>query len=229
MVVSFGDASYMRWVSFEYYELIKKHAAIVRYTDYSVLTKKQLLSAKADGIPEVMLAYGRQRNGDLLEWQAHSGLGLTGCINLLPLQQIYRSPAPDELYIAADDEPELHQFRPVDIFKADACIGLLHNDQRSPRLVYFDENDRRVVSLEVDIQGYMSLLMLSLGFLNWQSLLVELASPRGQIRPFTLEADTVHCNILRRILPVFAQVFPAFDLNAFVDCYDQVKLPTTFQ
>ncbi|MDO7873776.1 hypothetical protein Q5H93_03460 [Hymenobacter sp. ASUV-10] len=145
------------------------------------------------------------------------------------MQEIYAPLTPDDFYIYyiydTNDDARLQDFRPVDIFKADACVGLLHDAQRSPHLYHFEERGwPRLLPLEVDIQGYMNLLQLTLGFLNWQSLLVELASPRGLARPFTLDADRATCDTLRMILPRFLQVYPDFSLEEFVARYDQVKL-----
>ncbi|GAB3825757.1 hypothetical protein GCM10028821_07070 [Hymenobacter jeollabukensis] len=209
---------------FTVYDELDRHMEMPWSQPYGVLKKKQLAAFQAEGIPEVVLLYGRYVNGLRADWQARGGVRLEGSINLLPVERIYGPLDPDEFLVLPEDAPELHHFRPVDMFKPDACVGLLHDERRSPQLYYYDESDRDLEPLDLDLQGYISLLQFTWGFLNWQLLLLELASPAGQARPFRLQPDSLASNTIAWKLPLLAQQIPDWDLDAFVAHYDLVKL-----
>jgi hypothetical protein len=215
----------MRQVSFKVYGELEEHMEILRHVNpQSALTKKKLAAFRADGVPEVILNYGLYTNGMRADWRAREGVRLEGSINLLPVERIYGPLDPDEFLVLPEDPPARHHFRPIDMFKNDACVGLLHDERRSPELYYYDESEWEPIALDLDLQGYISLLQFTWGFLNWQLLLVELASPAGQARPYRLRPDSLASNTLQDLLPLIAQQIPDWNLEAFVAHYDVVKL-----
>ena len=197
---------------------------ILWHVDPHTLTKKKLAAFRSEGVPEVVLLYGQHTGGLRVDWQARGGVRLEGSINLLPVERIYGPLDPDEFLVLPEDSPAVHHFRPVDMFKPDACVGLIHDERRSPELYYYDESERDPVALDLDLQGYISLLQFTWGFLNWQLLLLARASPAGQARPFRLPPDSLASNSIGEDLPLMAQQNPDWDLDAFVAHYDQVKL-----
>ncbi len=214
----------MRRVLFLTALAIEERMEYLWHQSYGILKKKQLTLFRQEGIPEVVLSYGSSINGLRVDWQAREGVRLAGSINLLPVERIYGPLDPDEFLVLPDDLPAVHHFRPIDMFKNDACVGLLHDERRSPELYYYDESDRDPIALDLDLQGYISLLQFTWGFSNWQLLLVELAGPAGPARPYRLRPDSLASNTLQDLLPLVAQQIPDWNLDAFVAHYDLVKL-----
>ncbi|MDO7873779.1 hypothetical protein Q5H93_03475 [Hymenobacter sp. ASUV-10] len=205
------------------YDCLFKLATKDIHVAYRGATQKQVAQAKADRIPASIITYAKRLNGIHMQWTAHKG-GTVFHVHLLPLDKLYGPSREGEIYFGLEGEdPRLRVYRPLDRFADAASVGLLHDERRSPELYHYNIDDE-LLPTGVDLPGYFELLELTLGWPHWQSLLVQLASPAGQARPFRVLPD-VHGNMIDELLAGLPQLVPSFSLEQFVARYDAVKLP----
>ena len=200
--------------------LIEAVATVENAQSYGGVTKKELQKIPhADWIPEIMLDYGRRRNGFGVTWRTAGNPSYNGAINLLPLTKIYGGDWAGTVYHGTPDEdPRRRCFKPVDLFAPDTCVGLYHDEHADPQLYYYEFGEEPS-PLGLDVQGYYQLLPYSLGFFHWQRLLLELASLAPDA-PYTPYDGTA-----RRFAQAMPALLPDFDLSALVAAYRRVRLP----
>jgi hypothetical protein len=208
-----------------FYSKIKKSTVLTVNKTYRHMTQKQVAQAKADRIPPEILSYGASFNGLTMRWN-NAEATTYGSIDIRPVQEIYGPSLEGEIYFGFDGEdPRLRTYRIVDMFKDDASVGLLHDEYRSSELFYYNIDDE-LQPTGVNLEGYFELLKMSLGAQFWQHLLVVLASPAGQARPF--QWPTGHnAHMAQEAVAALEALLPRvwFNLEGFVARYDAVKLP----
>lgn len=180
-------------------------------------------------VPYCMQEYGGDLNGWILRWQTREGQApaASGQIKLLSLPEIYRD-WEGMLYFdfdSAERRAKFGTFKIVDFFADEACVGLYHDERADPALYLYTFEDEPE-PLGVDIRGYLHLLTQSLGFSYWQYLLVELARPTAgaRQRPFIPQRGTVSGNMAVEFVTAMSALLPDFNLEAFLQLYDQVRL-----
>lgn len=197
--------------------------SVIFRESYNQMTKKQIAQTKADKLPAQIINYGIRLNGICFRWSALGG-SVAGQVNLLPVPAIYGPSYEGTLYFGDEDEdPRLRTYRPVDNIKAEATVGLLHDEYRSNELFYYNVDDE-LLPTGVDLEGYVTLLQFSLGVNFWQHLLVVLATPDGHVRPFQIPSG-LNGNMAQKAVSALEALLPQFSLASFVDQYDEVKLP----
>lgn len=176
-------------------------------------------------IPEQLKRYATETNGYMTEWQSRpDGSGRLMCrgrYELLPLEDIYGD-WKDHVYFGFPEEsPRLANFKVIDLFTAEACVGLYHDAQQDPGLYYHAVGEGTdPYPLHLDLLGYLKLLRLSLGYRYWQLALLETLPNDGRNPAYQLEAITP---TFRRDMEAWV---PEFDYAAFVALYHEVKLPS---
>lgn len=178
-----------------------------------------------------MLDYGNTVNGFYLEWEAasehlesHPECG--GRIELRPLEYIYSEVTGLLQYEDCESagRERLAAFRIVDKNADEAAVGIYHEQQPDPELYYLFFGDGDLPApLGVSLAGYVQLLTLSLGYTYWPLLLVELNEHFDQ-HPDQLFPGPQGANAQEFVADMTA-LYPAFSLAAFVQLYQQVRLP----
>lgn len=196
---------------------------LLERTGPSPLTAAQLARAAAHGVPAPYLAYGQAVGGYTRIWQAHHDPEVSGCIGLQSALDMFSGAWEGVIYFddTDSDDPRLPDFCPLDNFSDAAFVGLFHDAYRSPELFCYHLDDSAPAPTGVDLLGYLELLRLTLGLSNWPWLLVELAAPEGQARPFRPRSNSSAEYLAEQL----AHLVPGFTLEQFVARYDAVKLP----
>ena len=168
------------------------------------------------------MLYGKECGGATNYWETKPGQEpyATGSFRLLPIDQIYGDWQGVVYFPDLMPEAQVQQlraFKIVDFFADEACVGLYHTEAKDPQLYYYSFEDMPE-PLGLDLLGYIQLLPLTLGLRYWQVLLAELA--RDPARPY--QPQTVNS---QEIAAQLEAVVPGFSLPAFVQRYDELRLP----
>ena len=190
----------------------------------SPITPEEVAQVKHPSwVPLTLLDFAQARNGFSLNWTSGKDHDLPqdGSINVLPLQRIFGD-WQDVVYF--DHEPterqaQLRDFKIVDFFVDEACVGCYYRPERDEQLYYFDFEDLPQ-PLGVDFWGYLTLLPFTLGYRYWQYLLLDLYARPVGAGPFQPARSQTH-----RLVERLQAVVPSFDLAAFVVQYEAVRLP----
>lgn len=189
-----------------------------------VITAEQLAQVPhLEWVPADILEFCHQQNGFTISWDAdiHSDLARRGEIRIMPLEIMFHD-WEGEIYWRQHLTPRdahMEHFKVVDNYTGDAVVGLFHTPARDPELYYFDRED--TFALGVDFAGYLALLTYTLGCVGWLTLLRALGPATVDPRPFRPTHPAV-----QQALDTLQAAVSGFDLDAFVACYDQVRLQT---
>ena len=180
-------------------------------------SKKELSRIKhVEWIVAVMQDYGQRCNGLKWEWHSPEPTVARGSINLLTLPEIYGDCKGLVYHGYPDEDPRLTSFKPVDLFAPDTCVGLYHDEHSNPELCYYEFGEQPC-PLGIDIQGYFTLLGMTLGVFRWQQLLLEAAALPADV---SYQAEGVTA---QRVVATLAHLHPVFDLADFTATFRQLR------
>lgn len=159
-----------------------------------------------------ILDFYRQIKSVRVTWEACEGddPDVAGQVNILPLDRVLADWG-DDIYFE-DDDPESHRrfFHPFDFFAPEAAVGLMLRDEPEPGLYYFAYHDDPI-PLDLDVEGYIELLLEARGFLYWPKVIVA--------RLTDTEFEEVD-----RFRDAMPRLFPDFDPDAFEKRYQALRL-----
>ncbi|MBN3939314.1 MAG: hypothetical protein V7L21_03230 [Nostoc sp.] len=174
--------------------------------------KKVRDKAQDMGIPQEILSFYENSNGFELDWEMLSSPDpdVLGRVKILSLGEVIQD-WKDVVYFEDTelDDPILN-FRPFDFFVDEACVGIyLEEDfDNSLYLYQFDSDPFR---LDLDIFGYIELLIAARGFLYWQNVIKSLKT----------ESDNSEAERFRVFMP---QIFSNFSFEEFSNTYESLRL-----
>jgi hypothetical protein len=197
-------------------EKIKAHFDFLENRSYGRATEKDINKIPhAEWIPNQLKSLSKDIDGASMRWQsredAASRLACMGSIKLLPIEHIYGD-WQGIVYFDFTENPRLRDFKIVDFFADEACVGLYHDAEQDPGLYLYDF-ERGPYALHLDLNGYFQLLELTLGYSYWQRVVLDLLA--GEESPKT-----------RQFRQDMSDWVPGFDYAAFVALYHEVKLPS---
>ena len=162
--------------------------------------------------PEQVLSFYEESDGFELDWDMRTApeADVKGRVRILSLSALLQE-WDGVVYFSttASDDP-IRRFHPFDFFVDEACVGLYLQEGFDNSLYYyaFGSDPFR---LDVDITGYIDLLISARGFLYWQYALMALK---------TGTANATSDNF-KLFMP---QLFPAFNVEKFASAYQRLRL-----
>ena len=183
-------------------------------------------------VPAIMREWAWQVNSLQVAWrlkaEANTPTNIGGTIDIQPISGPRKTGIYGDwegsIYFDRPHEPKanlhLRTFKIVDICAEEDRVGLFHDERSSPQLYHYIIANGTPQPLGVDILGYCQLLTHTLGFWYWLDIVRDLARPYSPrpYAPATLQNQ--------QTVAAMEQYLPNFRLDAFVACYDQVRLPT---
>lgn len=133
-----------------------------------------------------------------------------GMAKILPLEQIIQDWEGVVYFEDTDADDPIRHFHPVDFFVDEACVGVYVGADAGPSLYFFDFSESPY-RLDLDMEGYLRMLLLSRGFFYWQDA----------IRAFRSGEDNPQSERFKKYMP---QLFPDFTYENFQRTYQRLRL-----
>jgi hypothetical protein len=175
-------------------------------------SKGQREKALAAGAPPPLVAFYEGSNGFDLNWTGVDAptRELSGRARLLPLSEALQNWRGVVYFDDTPKDDSLHSFRPFDFFTDEAHVGLYwRKDQDNS--VYLHDFGTKPLRLDLDVAGYVELLLLARGFLYWQHAVLTL---KTGVR--NASADE-----FRKQMP---KLFSGFAFEDFASAYERLRL-----
>jgi hypothetical protein len=173
---------------------------------------KKYVQAQASALHPSLTDFYTQVKSYSLKWESKVKLPqkIYGSVKLLPPQKALTDWK--EIVYFEDDSP-LRFFRILDHFVNEACCGFFTTDSKNyvHHVIYYYDFHDQPQSLQLTIEGYMTMMEEAKGFLYWQRVLLDHLK-RTQ-SPHTLQ--------MRENLN---QVFTDFTFDSFLSAYQKVKV-----
>ena len=150
------------------------------------------------------------------EWETRehmpNGEKVYGCINIKSAEAVLGSWEGTVYFKNIDHYDYMENFKVVDYFVAEACVGYIHDENRSDYMRFLFQGDTEAKPLGLDFAGYLELLFACRGYLYWQLVILHLRNGKG---------DESVVENFRTYMP---QIFPEFKWEEFVGLWERVRI-----
>jgi hypothetical protein len=177
--------------------------------------KKIRNRAREMPVPQQFLSFYEESNGFELDWEmlSSSDPDVLGRVKILSLAEVIQD-WKDVVYfedIELDDS--IRNFRPFDFFVDEACVGIYLEEDFDNSLYLYNFNSEPF-RLDLDISGYIELLVAARGFLYWQNV----------IKALKTNTENSEEKRFRTFMP---QLFSNFSFDDFSNTYESLRLSKT--
>ena len=131
----------------------------------------------------------------------------------------------DELYFKKpgeegfNEEDDLRKFKVVDLIYDNHCAGYVdYSDGRTEVMYYLEMGESKAISLDLDFNGYMEMLLAAKAWGLWQRVIVNLKY--GDNIPYA-EIYESEMEDFKTCMP---QLFPDFKWEDFEALYEKVRI-----
>ncbi|GAB2577909.1 hypothetical protein [Spirosoma areae] len=193
-------------------ELFRTPNLLPDFVEVIPIEKKKV--SDPDRVKGALAAFYTQLNGFNLRW-SHSDFSgrvdISGNAKILPLPEVEADWKEVLWFDHTPTDDPIRQFRILDFFVDEACVGFYEKDKDEQYLYFYDFDDKPV-NLYVNMEGYVQLLCAARGFRYWQLVIIS----------FLEKKDNPEADTFNEFMP---QIFSGFSLNGFRALYDRVRLP----
>ncbi len=194
---------------------LQAHPAITlqRMTVGLPLDKRQKEQVK-DVKPQSVFALHQQLNELEIAWEPKdaSDPNVLGATHILPVKDVLKDWPGVVYFDFTPPDARIRRFHPVDFFVDEACVGAFLNEPgRDDPAMYFYQFEGDPASLELNMEGYVAMLLASKGFLYWQYAILEIIQQHEN--PMS-----------RRFKEWMPRLFARFDWQEYVELYSRLRL-----
>ena len=151
-------------------------------------------------------------NWDTIELVDESGIKLKGRINILKAEEVLHDWEGTVYFKDIDHYDYMENFKVVDYFVSEACVGYIHDENKSDYMRFLSLGDTEAKPLSLDFAGYIELLFACRGFLYWQLVILNLRNGKGDE------------SVVEKFKTYMPQIFPDFKWEEFVGLYERVRI-----
>lgn len=188
-------------------ELIK----VTKYDIKDKTSKQTLEKAKSMGVPSSLIRFYEQIKSFELNWEMNRSPDpdVLGRVNILSLAAIIDDWHDVVYFDTTDRDDTIRDFHPFDYFVNEACVGIyLGESQDNSLYVYYFEDEP--YRLDIDIDGYIQLMVDARGFRYWQSALLSMKGVEATSEPDRFKEYMPH-------------LFPDFSYESFTRKYESMR------
>jgi hypothetical protein len=175
-------------------------------------------------LPDNLIEFYKEIECFQLKWEANNlknvDVPISGSINILK-PDVVLSSWEGRIYISNPDYPDyeepLKDFKIVDHFESEACVGYTQDERRMDFMEYLDIGDSETERLDLDFAGYMDMMLAARGYTYWQLVILHLRNQlSGREDAYDYGVDK-----FKTYMP---QLFPDFKWEDFVALYERVRI-----
>lgn len=168
--------------------------------------------AQEMGVPQHILSFYENSNGFELDWEMLSSPDpdILGRVKILSLAEVMRDWKGVVYFEDTELDDPIRNFRPFDFFVDEACVGI-YLEEDFDNSVYLYRFDSDPFRLDLDISGYIELLIAARGFLYWQNVIKSLKT----------NSDNSEAKRFKAFMP---HLFPNFSFEEFSNTYEALRL-----
>lgn len=174
--------------------------------------KKVRNNAQEMRVPTQLLSFYEHSNGIELDWEMLNSPDpdVLGRVKILSLDEVIQDWNGVVYFDDTELDDPIRTFSPFDFFVDEACVGIYLEEDFDDSL-YLYKFDSEPFRLDLDISGYIELLIAARGFLYWQNAIEALKT----------EDDNAEAERFRLFMP---QIFPNFSFEDFSNTYESLRL-----
>jgi hypothetical protein len=151
--------------------------------------------------------------GFVVSWKSANGLSIDamGSINILPISQIFGDWEETVYWPDTALDSDLRDFKVVDRFLPEYGCGIYWGKRKDLTFHWAELDGSEPISLDLDINGYIEMLIAAKGYIQWQTAILFLLHGRS----------TANVDDFKTHMPI---LFPDWTWEAFVQKFEEVRL-----
>lgn len=140
-----------------------------------------------------------------------SSIMYRGNINILTIAEIFRDWKGILYFEDTPIDSNRRDFKIVDYFLGEYACGIYWGNKKDLTFYYAELDGSKPKSLDLDINGYIEMMILAKGYLHWQMAITDILYGDGlaNVREFKEEMP---------------KLFPGWTWEAFVEKFEEVRL-----
>ncbi|NEO93283.1 MAG: hypothetical protein F6K56_24905 [Moorea sp. SIO3G5] len=169
--------------------------------------------------PSSIFEFHQNLNGLNIEWeinkkQSSDVKDIKGSVKILSLKEIIQDWKGVVYFDFTPESGRIRSFHPIDFFVDEACVGAFLNEKDRQELsLYLYSFEGEPVNLNLNIEGYIQMMVLSKGFLYWQYSIIEIL----------LDKENPVSHRFKEWMP---ELFPDFSWEKYIQKYNQLRIQT---
>lgn len=151
--------------------------------------------------------------GFMIQWKStpESGISANGSIKIMDLPTVF-SDWKGEAYFDNTPEDDIYRdFKIVDYFYNEYACGILFGKQKDFTFYYGELDGLGLQSLDLDINGYIEMMIYSKGYSHWQTGILDLL----------YGYNLANLSEMKENMP---KLFPDWTWEGFVQKFEEVRL-----
>lgn len=204
--------SWFKGIYFATTDPLAEQKELINYDVRNSVAKEDKTHLFTEIIDPTIIKFYTARNLWKIEWNTKENVDFNaqGTFDFITIEQVMQDSWDEELG-GNDWAPDMKGFRPLDMFyDMDGMVGFFINRPEKTGL-YLLHSDSSMSALNVDMEGYLQLLVMSKGFGWWQNALVQIS--KGEEMPNVAS--------FKENMP---KIFPDFSWEAFEELYESVRI-----
>lgn len=164
--------------------------------------------------PNDIFELHNEMNGLNIEWEANNVKepDIQGSIKILSVQEILQDWKGTVYFNFTSDDDRIKNFHPIDFFIDEACVGAFMNEtENKDSSLYLFSFEGKPFNLNLNINGYVQMMVASRGFLYWQYVLIEILE--GKENP-----------VSKRFKEWMPKLFPNFIWEQYMLLYKKIRI-----
>jgi hypothetical protein len=196
-------------------EELQAHPAITlqKMTVGLPLNKRQKEDVKSVK-PQSAFALHQELNELEIAWEPKDAgdPDVQGDAHILPVKEVLKDWPGVVYFDFTPADARIRFFHPVDFFVDEACVGAFLNEaDREDPAMYLYRFEGDATPLDLNMEGYVKMLLASKGFLYWQYAILEIINQKEN--PMS-----------RRFKEWMPRLFSGFDWKQYVEQYGKLRL-----
>jgi hypothetical protein len=140
-----------------------------------------------------------------------SSIMFRGNIKILPIAEIFRDWKGILYFEDTPIDSDRRDFKIVDYFLNEYACGVYWGNKKDLTFYYAELDGSKPKSLDLDINGYIEMMILSKGYLHWQMAITDILYGDG----------LANVDEFKEEMP---KLFPGWTWEAFVQKFEEVRL-----
>ena len=177
------------------------------------LTTNQIQKLIDENVPYNFIVPHNHFFGYCLKWKSvlESGVEANGSVKIMNLHEIFQDWKGQTYFDNTPEDNIFRDFKIVDFFYDEYACGILFGKQKDFTFYYGELNGSGLKSLDLDINGYIEMMIYSKGYSHWQTGILDLL----------YGYNLANLTEMKENMP---KLFPDWNWEGYVQKFDELRL-----
>jgi len=176
---------------------------------------KDLELMKSSAVPSIIIEFYELHDGIQFKWTSTENESIGGDINISKHIWLLSDDQSliDQCDMDSQMDERLRHFRLWDVPTMNTMVGFYHNTETgfSKSLYFYTQGATFAKSIELDVEGYLTMAVEAAGFYYWQQVLIDIRT----------NSESPETKKFKEWMP---KLFPDFSWDTFTELYESLRI-----